>query len=61
MSCAVFREADITRAFRAARKAGIAHPRVDIDTATGRISIVPCRAAADPDETSNPIDKLFDL
>jgi hypothetical protein len=36
-----FRQADITRAYRAARKAGIEHPIIEVDTKHRRLRIIP--------------------
>jgi hypothetical protein len=36
-----FRETDITRAFRAAKKAGIEHPIIEVDTEHRRLRIIP--------------------
>jgi hypothetical protein len=44
---ATFKEADLTRALKAARKAGVSVARVDIDPKTGRISIFSDIAAVD--------------
>jgi hypothetical protein len=50
----VFRQADLQRALRAAKAAGIAIERIEIDPASGRIVIV--TKGDNPAEFGNPLD-----
>ena len=51
-----FRQVDITRAIKAARAAGIANPKVTIDSRNGRITIV--AGSPGDDQTLNEWDQL---
>jgi hypothetical protein len=51
-----FRQTDIARAFRGAIAGGITRPKIIIDPATGRITIV--AGSADDDETANEWDEV---
>ena len=53
----MFKQTDVTRAFRAAQAAGINNPRIEISN-TGTIVIIPQPGDADDDSSSpNPWDK----
>ena len=51
-----FRQIDIVRAIRAAKAAGIANPKVTIDSSTGRITIV--AGSPGDDQSLNEWDQL---
>jgi hypothetical protein len=48
-----FKQRDVVRAVRAARAAGVAIGRVDIDLSTGKISIISAHDSA----KDNPLDR----
>jgi hypothetical protein len=52
-----FRQADLTRAIKGARAAGIANPRVVIDTVTKKITVV-AGSSADSDPLQNEWDEV---
>jgi hypothetical protein len=54
-----FRKTDVVRAIKAARAAGIANPRITIDSSTGRITIA-AGAPTDDDQTLNEWDEVCD-
>lgn len=50
---ATFKEADLTRALKAARKAGVSVARVEIDPKTGKIVLVSGNAEGTSEETED--------
>lgn len=59
-AAARFREADVTRAFKAARKAGFARVRVGIDVNGNMIVDASDEPALVADGRRNPLDRLLE-
>lgn len=55
---AILRQSDLTRYAKAMRQAGVEQWRVEVDTATGKISII--AGKLDPTAGPNPCDRLLE-
>jgi hypothetical protein len=58
MGKGIFKEADVTRAFEAAKKAGIA-VQVEIDLEHKRLTITPVKAGEFDSDITNPWDEVL--
>ena len=55
-----FKESDITRVYRAAKKAGVENPIIEVDTKHGRLRIVPRPDVASTGTDQNEWDEIYD-
>jgi hypothetical protein len=60
-TAATFKQSDVTRVFKGAAAAGIAHDQIEVEIAPGgRIIVRPLSRAAETDKGANPWDEVLE-